>query len=105
MLRLTNERLLPVISGTIYSCSNTNYITTNLLLIRKHMVSLRGSKFGSRVALLCCNPSHATRPGPGVAMQIGRFNNSNEDKYSGTNQSSGRFGRGHQWGPNYAPVH
>ncbi|OQD96522.1 hypothetical protein PENVUL_c089G00378 [Penicillium vulpinum] len=72
--------------------------------IRKHMVSLRGSKFGSRVAMLCCNPSHATRPGPGAGMQIGRFNNFNEDKFTSTSQSSGRFGRGHQWGPNYAPL-
>ncbi|KXG52633.1 Armadillo-like helical [Penicillium griseofulvum] len=71
--------------------------------IRKHMVSLRGSKFGSRVAMLCCNPSHATRPGPGAGMQIGRFNNFNEDKFT-TNQSGGRFARGHQWGPNYAPL-
>ncbi|KAB8267519.1 armadillo-type protein [Aspergillus minisclerotigenes] len=38
--------------------------------IRKHMVSLRGSKFGSRVAMLCCNPSHITRPGPGAGMQV-----------------------------------
>ncbi|KAE8134902.1 armadillo-type protein [Aspergillus pseudotamarii] len=37
--------------------------------IRKHMVSLRGSKFGSRVAMLCCNPSHITRPGPGAKYQ------------------------------------
>ena len=28
------------------------------------MVSLRGSKYGSRVAMLCCNPAMATRPGP-----------------------------------------
>ncbi|KAJ9149960.1 Meiotic coiled-coil protein 2 [Pleurostoma richardsiae] len=34
--------------------------------IRKHMVSLRGSKFGSRVGMLCTNPAVATRPGPGV---------------------------------------
>ena len=34
----------------------------------KHMVSLRGSKFGSRVAMLCCNPMQATRPGPGVIV-------------------------------------
>ena len=33
--------------------------------IRKHMVSLRGSKFGSRVAMLCCNPA-AARPGAPV---------------------------------------
>lgn len=31
--------------------------------IRKHMVSLRGSKYGSRVAMLCCNPAVSTRPG------------------------------------------
>lgn len=36
--------------------------------IRKHMVSLRGSKFGSRVAMLCCNPASVTRPGPGAVV-------------------------------------
>ena len=36
--------------------------------IRKHMVSLRGSKYGSRVAMLCCNPAYATRPGPPSGM-------------------------------------
>ncbi|KIX09106.1 uncharacterized protein Z518_00184 [Rhinocladiella mackenziei CBS 650.93] len=36
--------------------------------IRKHMVSLRGSKFGSRVAMLCCNPNSVTRPGPGAVI-------------------------------------
>ncbi|KEF54673.1 uncharacterized protein A1O9_09115 [Exophiala aquamarina CBS 119918] len=36
--------------------------------IRKHMVSLRGSKFGSRVAMLCCNPNSATRPGAGAVV-------------------------------------
>ncbi|KAJ9625477.1 hypothetical protein H2204_010339 [Knufia peltigerae] len=36
--------------------------------IRKHMVSLRGSKFGSRVAMLCCNPNSVTRPGPGASV-------------------------------------
>ena len=34
--------------------------------IRRHMVSLRGSKFGSRVGMLCTNPAVVTRPGPGV---------------------------------------
>lgn len=34
--------------------------------IRKHMVSLRGSKFGSRVGMLCTNHAIATRPGPGA---------------------------------------
>jgi hypothetical protein len=67
------------------------------------MVSLRGSKFGSRVAMLCCNPSHATRPGPGAGMQIGRFNQFTEDRLSTTSQSSGRFGRGGPWGSNYTP--
>ncbi|PKS09721.1 hypothetical protein jhhlp_004342 [Lomentospora prolificans] len=39
--------------------------------IRKHMVSLRGSKFGSRVGMLCTNPASATRPGPGVGPGMG----------------------------------
>ncbi|KAL7624433.1 hypothetical protein AAE478_005998 [Parahypoxylon ruwenzoriense] len=41
--------------------------------IRKHMVSLRGSKFGSRVGMLCTNPAVATRPGPGVSTGLGRM--------------------------------
>ncbi|KAI0403487.1 armadillo-type protein [Xylaria palmicola] len=41
--------------------------------IRKHMVSLRGSKFGSRVGMLCTNPAIATRPGPGVGPSVGRI--------------------------------
>ncbi|KZF20651.1 ARM repeat-containing protein [Xylona heveae TC161] len=44
--------------------------------IRKHMVSLRGSKFGSRVGMLCCNPAFATRPGPAGSQtnRYGHFN-------------------------------
>ncbi|CAH0041001.1 unnamed protein product [Clonostachys solani] len=38
--------------------------------IRKHMVSLRGSKFGSRVGMLCTNHAVTTRPGPGVGPGI-----------------------------------
>lgn len=38
----------------------------------KHMVSLRGSKFGSRVGMLCCNPAYATHPGPGVGLANAR---------------------------------
>lgn len=38
--------------------------------VRKHMVSLRGSKFGSRVAMLCCNPAYATRPGAPMGMHV-----------------------------------
>ena len=41
------------------------------------MVSLRGSKFGSRVGMLCCNPAYATRPGPGVGPPVNRFNGPN----------------------------
>lgn len=67
------------------------------------MVSLRGSKFGSRVAMLCCNPSHATRPGPGTGMQVGRLTHFNEDRYATTGQNGNRFSRGNQWGSNYAP--
>ncbi|KAL4788412.1 armadillo-type protein [Aspergillus varians] len=71
--------------------------------IRKHMVSLRGSKFGSRVAMLCCNLSHTTRPGPGTGMQIGRFNNFNDDRFQPPNQHGARFSRGSQWNPSYPP--
>ncbi|KFH41624.1 Meiotic coiled-coil protein-like protein [Hapsidospora chrysogenum ATCC 11550] len=39
--------------------------------IRKHMVSLRGSKFGSRVGMLCTNHAVTTRPGPGVGPGMG----------------------------------
>jgi hypothetical protein len=42
--------------------------TTTDFLFSKHMVSLRGSKFGSRVAMLCTNPASITRPGPGVIV-------------------------------------
>jgi hypothetical protein len=36
------------------------------------MVSLRGSKFGSRVGMLCTNPAIQTRPGPpGVGAATG----------------------------------
>ncbi|KAI1152591.1 armadillo-type protein [Nemania diffusa] len=41
--------------------------------IRKHMVSLRGSKFGSRVGMLCTNPAIATRPGPGSGPAVSRM--------------------------------
>ncbi|KAJ8124045.1 hypothetical protein ONZ43_g145 [Nemania bipapillata] len=41
--------------------------------IRKHMVSLRGSKFGSRVGMLCTNPAIATRPGPGSGPGVNRM--------------------------------
>lgn len=38
--------------------------------VRKHMVSLRGSKFGSRVAMLCTNPAIQTRPGPPTTVPV-----------------------------------
>ena len=53
--------------------------------------------------MLCCNPSHATRPGPGTGMQIGRLNNFGDDRFQMTGQSGGRFGRGSQWHANYPP--
>ncbi|PGH23118.1 hypothetical protein AJ80_02746 [Polytolypa hystricis UAMH7299] len=70
--------------------------------IRKHMVSLRGSKFGSRVAMLCCNPNHVTRPGPGAGVQINRFSSPTDDRFP-SGQSGGRFSRGNQWSSNYPP--
>ncbi|KAK2749211.1 hypothetical protein FQN57_006826 [Myotisia sp. PD_48] len=75
--------------------------------IRKHMVSLRGSKFGSRVAMLCCNPNHITRPGPGAGIQISRFGNPNEDRSTASSvsgsMSGSRFNRNSQWSSNYPP--
>ncbi|KAF2688754.1 ARM repeat-containing protein [Lentithecium fluviatile CBS 122367] len=50
--------------------------------IRKHMVSLRGSKYGSRVAMLCCNPALATRPGPPGGL-VPRYPNVNRGGYGG----------------------
>ena len=50
------------------------------------MVSLRGSKFGSRVGMLCCNPAYATHPGPGVGLPTNRFasaNNNNGARFNG----------------------
>ncbi|KAH8691105.1 Pumilio-family RNA binding repeat domain protein [Talaromyces proteolyticus] len=73
--------------------------------IRKHMVSLRGSKFGSRVAMLCCNPSHATRPGPGAGVQANtRYANSSDDRLQVSNSSGNRFNRNNSnWGPTFPP--
>ncbi|KAK2871610.1 hypothetical protein FQN49_003013 [Arthroderma sp. PD_2] len=70
--------------------------------IRKHMVSLRGSKFGSRVAMLCCNPNHVTRPGPGAGIQISRFNTPPEERAPSTITGT-RFNRNSQWSSNYPP--
>ncbi|KAI5787142.1 armadillo-type protein [Geopyxis carbonaria] len=41
--------------------------------IRKHMVSLRGSKFGSRVGMLCCNPMYNNRQVHGPPSPTSRF--------------------------------
>jgi hypothetical protein len=43
--------------------------------IRKHMVSLRGSKFGSRVGMLCCNPIYNRQPHgpPSPTSRFARF--------------------------------
>jgi hypothetical protein len=67
------------------------------------MVSLRGSKFGSRVAMLCCNPSHTTRPGPGSGVQVSRFGNPSEDRLHVASTTGARFNRGNLWTPSYPP--
>lgn len=51
--------------------------------IRKHMVSLRGSKFGSRVGMLCTNPAVATRPGPGVGPVMNSRMTAQGPRYGG----------------------
>jgi hypothetical protein len=42
--------------------------------IRKHLVSLRGSKYGSRVAMFCSNPANQIRPGPPTGLAHRAFN-------------------------------
>ena len=46
--------------------------------IRKHMVSLRGSKYGSRVAMLCCSPAFTTRPGPPGPLSRARIGSADQ---------------------------
>ncbi|KAF2427162.1 ARM repeat-containing protein [Tothia fuscella] len=63
--------------------------------IRKHMVSLRGSKYGSRVAMLCCNPAFACRPGaPNLlpqANQAGSIGNGYGNGYGNGGYGNGGF--------------
>ena len=56
-----------------------------LTINSKHMVSLRGSKFGSRVGMLCCNPAYATHPGPGVGLPPA-------NRFTSAQHTSSRFG-------------
>ncbi|KAF1990617.1 ARM repeat-containing protein [Aulographum hederae CBS 113979] len=58
----------------ILTHANPNHREVVATHVRKHMVSLRGSKYGSRVAMLCCNPAFATRPGPPAGLQLNRYN-------------------------------
>ncbi|KAK3672867.1 hypothetical protein LTR78_007220 [Recurvomyces mirabilis] len=73
--------------------------------IRKHMVSLRGSKYGSRVAMLCCNPAYATRPGPPTSLPPSRSNSRYSD-YFGPPELTRTYSNERQFGPvgrnNYA---
>ncbi|KAK1832745.1 armadillo-type protein [Podospora conica] len=57
-----------------YILTNSNQIHREMVAahIRKHMVSLRGSKFGSRVGMLCTNHASATRPGPPMGPGMAR---------------------------------
>ncbi|KAF2271699.1 ARM repeat-containing protein [Westerdykella ornata] len=75
----------PPVAGDQFGNYLIQYILTNSSAhhrelvashVRKHMVSLRGSKYGSRVAMLCCNPALATRPGPPAGMQLNRYGTS-----------------------------
>lgn len=104
MLHLISVSSLLAISGMFLPLPSSAPASFSelIVLFSKHMVSLRGSKFGSRVAMLCCNPSHATRPGPGTGIQVGRFNQFNEDRFPSTGQNGNRFNRGNQWNANYA---
>ncbi|KAF2710945.1 ARM repeat-containing protein [Pleomassaria siparia CBS 279.74] len=59
--------------------------------VRKHMVSLRGSKYGSRVAMLCCNPAVATRPGPPAGLQMNRYTTHSIHRGGGGSGAYGGF--------------
>lgn len=63
---ITVKLLRPIFGKRRESCYHLVPTDIN----RKHMVSLRGSKFGSRVGMLCCNPAYTTHPGPGVGMGL-----------------------------------
>ncbi|KAL9099420.1 MAG: hypothetical protein Q9163_005078 [Psora crenata] len=70
----------------ILTHANPNHRDIVASHIRKHMVSLRGSKFGSRVGMLCCNPAYTTHPGPGIGMPANnRFSSAppNMPRFSG----------------------
>lgn len=69
----------------ILTHANPNHRDIVASHIRKHMVSLRGSKFGSRVGMLCCNPAYATHPGPGAGLPTNRFSSapSNIPRFGG----------------------
>ncbi|KAH7112154.1 armadillo-type protein [Dendryphion nanum] len=69
----------------ILSHSNAHHRELVATHVRKHMVSLRGSKYGSRVAMLCTNPAMTTRPGPPTGMQVNRYNSSNLHRGGGYN--------------------
>lgn len=102
------------ISGDQFGNYLIQYILTNAdaerreivaAYIRKHMVSLRGSKYGSRVAMLCSNPALATRPGPpsGISLSrngsyVDRFGFDPTRQYSNDRQY-GSTGRGGLSGP------
>lgn len=65
--------------------------------IRKHMVSLRGSKYGSRVAMLCCNPAFATRLGPGNGMLTRNNSSGYIDRQGyGGNTRAGPYGNSYR---------
>ena len=78
------------ISGDQFGNYLVQYILTNAdsqrremvaANIRKHMVSLRGSKYGSRVAMLCSNPALSTRPGPPTGLTLNRNNSGFGDRF------------------------
>ena len=62
-----------------------------LTVCSKHMVSLRGSKFGSRVGMLCCNPAYATHPGPGVGLAQTRSFTAQSSSSSGIARFGGAY--------------
>jgi hypothetical protein len=72
----------------------------------KHMVSLRGSKYGSRVAMLACNQTSLTRPNVPATMPPPRLYSSNG--YGSNNGYGGGYGNnsyGMGYGNGYGNTH
>ena len=78
----------------ILNYANSEQRSTVISHVRRHLVSLRGSKYGSRVAMLASNTATQTRPGPPQGLTSGRFNYNNNSNGGLQPNQGARLGRG-----------